>query len=155
MELFALERMYFEVEQRKPDPHRRQHLDQRQTPVREEQLQTLKEHDEGADREDERSEDPPRAAQREDGGLHGGLVVVPDRAQKRPPLPHEHLATRGAAIATARPMSCVGAHWAQGATTLSAALGEPSPRLLSASRHSNQTGEKTAQTSDSVIITKR
>ena len=142
VELLALERVRLEVEQREPDPHRRQHLDQGQPPVGEQRPQPLEEHHERAEREDERREDPPRPAQREDGCLDRGLVVLPDRVQERARLPHDQLASRLGRVVAARLLCSVGAH------SLAA-------RPFSSARHANQTGEKTAQTSDSVTMTKR
>src|SRR5919198_3658271 len=51
MELAAFEDVHLQVEQREPDPHRRQNLDQGEPPVRDEQLEALEEQDERAERE--------------------------------------------------------------------------------------------------------
>ena len=69
----ALEHVGLEVEDRHPDPHRRQDLDERQPPVVEQQPQPVEEHHERADGERERREDPSRPAQRDHGGLDGCL----------------------------------------------------------------------------------
>jgi len=43
--------MDLEVEHRRPDPHRREELDERETPVLEEEANPLEEHGEAADHE--------------------------------------------------------------------------------------------------------
>ena len=104
MELVTLERVCLEVEQREPDPHRGQYLDQRQPPVREQQLQALKEHDEGTDREHQWREYAPRAAEIEDGRLDRGLVACLDRANEHACLAREDVATRGPLAVPAGPI---------------------------------------------------
>jgi hypothetical protein len=49
MERLPVQHMGFQVEHGGPDPHGRQHLDQGEPPVGEQQLYSLKEHGEGTD----------------------------------------------------------------------------------------------------------
>src|SRR5262249_30235698 len=68
--------------------------DQGQAPVRKQQPQALKQHDECPDREDERRKDPARPAQLEDGNLDRVLVALPNRPDQGTPLSPQNFATR-------------------------------------------------------------
>ena len=72
-----------EVGHRHPDPDRREELYERETPVGHEQPESVEQQREGADRERERSEHAPRAAQAEDRLLDPGLVALFDRPHER------------------------------------------------------------------------
>ena len=140
VEVLPLERVRLEVEHRDPDPHRRQDLDEREPPVDENEPQTLEEHHERADREHERGKDPPRPAQREHGRLDRRLVPGLYRIDERAALRPQNLATR-----TARVFLPVRGGRHQPASSVGASLSARQPA---------QTGENTAQTSESVIMMK-
>ena len=83
----AVEQVGLEVEQRDPDPHGRQHLDERQAPVREQQLHALEEHHERSDQEGEGSQVAAGAAEVEDGLFDRGVVTGSIAATRSPMRP--------------------------------------------------------------------
>ena len=79
----ALQHVDPEVRHRHPDPDRREELYEREAPVGHEQLESVEQQREGADREREWREHAPRAAQAEDRLLDPGLVALLDGAHER------------------------------------------------------------------------
>ena len=71
-----------QVEHGGPDPHRRQHLDQGEPPVREQQLHPREQHGNGTDGQRERSQPAPGPAQLQDPGFDGRHIAVPDGADQ-------------------------------------------------------------------------
>ena len=67
-----------DVEHGQPDPHGRDDLHQRQAPIRDQELEALEEHEEGADDQSEGGEPAAAPAQIEHGPLHRGVVATPD-----------------------------------------------------------------------------
>ncbi len=90
-ERLAVEQVALEVVHREPDPHRGDDLDQRQSPVGEDQPQAVEQQCEGADGERERGEHAPGPAQPQNRLLDLRLVVVLDRADERLDAMHERL----------------------------------------------------------------
>ena len=72
----AVQHVRLEVVHRQPDPHRRQDLNEREPPVREQQLEPVEEHHEAADHQRERSEHAPRPTQADDQLLHHRLITI-------------------------------------------------------------------------------
>ena len=88
-ETLALEHVDLEVEHGGPDQHGREDLDESETPVREEEPNTLEQHCEGTHQEAERRQQPVPAAQVDEDCLDRLVVTVPDGGDEpRPPPSH-------------------------------------------------------------------
>ena len=89
-----------EVEHRRPDPHRRDDLDQQQTPVGQEQAQTFHEHCKCADPERERGEDAPAAAEAQYGIGQVDIVITDGLHQQLVPATRRWRRERGLTVPT-------------------------------------------------------
>ena len=79
VELPTAEHVALQIHHRQPDPHGRQHLDQGQLPVGDEQPDSLEEHREGTHDQGQRSEEAIALAEGEDGVLDLAVVPLSDR----------------------------------------------------------------------------
>jgi hypothetical protein len=82
----AAEQVDFQVKHGQPEPHRREHLDQGEPPVGEQQLESLEQHGDGAYGKGGGGEQWPGTAQPDNRLLHRRLVVVLDGAEEPPDL---------------------------------------------------------------------
>ena len=88
----AVQCMCLPVEHDDPDPHRGHDLDEREPPIREQQLEPVEERHDPAGHERKRSEQAPRATQSKDRLLDHRLVAVPHGAHVAPePRRQRHL----------------------------------------------------------------
>ena len=90
VERLSVEDVSLEVQHCGPDPHGREHLDYREPPVGEQQLDSFEQHDKGT----ERCEDTPATAQLKDRGLDRGFVARVDGADQSPDLGHQGCTAR-------------------------------------------------------------
>ena len=82
VERLSVEDVSLEVQHCGPDPHGREHLDYREPPVGEQQLDSFEQHDKGTADYSERCEDAPATAQLKDRGLDRGVVALVDGADQ-------------------------------------------------------------------------
>jgi hypothetical protein len=92
MKRLAVQYVHLPVEHRDPDPHRGQDLDEREPPIRKQQLEPLEERHDPADHERKRSEQTPRATELKDRLLNHRLVAISHGAHKAPEAsPQRHV----------------------------------------------------------------
>ena len=98
-ETLALEHVDLEVEHGGPDQHGREDLDESETPVREQEPNTLEQHCEGTHQEAERRQQPVPAAQVDEDCLDRLVVTVPDGGNEPRPSPSHLPRARNASAA--------------------------------------------------------
>ena len=86
VKLFPVESVSLEVEHGGPDPHGREDLDEREPPVREEELHSLEEHGEGADQHRQGCQPTAALAECQDGSLDHRFVPCANGRDQTPDL---------------------------------------------------------------------